>query len=88
MENAARQKLDHSMTFEILGEGLRLFEGWALIARSLQFPQALLRQSHVMLQVISQISKSQFTIWTSTPCASYICHPAIILHIKVISKTW
>ena len=32
MENAARQTLDHPMTFEILGEGLRLFEGWALLA--------------------------------------------------------
>ena len=30
MENAARQTLDHPMTFEILGEGLRLFDGWAL----------------------------------------------------------
>jgi hypothetical protein len=30
MENAARQTLDHPMTFEILGDGLRLFEGWAL----------------------------------------------------------
>ena len=30
LENAARQTLDHPMTFEILGEGLRLFEGWAL----------------------------------------------------------
>jgi hypothetical protein len=30
MESAARQTLDHPMTFEILGEGLRLFEGWAL----------------------------------------------------------
>jgi hypothetical protein len=30
MENAARQTLDHPMSFEILGEGLRLFEGWAL----------------------------------------------------------
>jgi hypothetical protein len=29
-ENAARLTLDHPMTFEILGEGLRLFEGWAL----------------------------------------------------------
>lgn len=31
IENAARQTLDHPMTFEILGEGLRLFEGWALL---------------------------------------------------------
>jgi BTB/POZ domain len=30
MENAARMTLDHPMTFEILGEGLRLFEGWTL----------------------------------------------------------
>jgi hypothetical protein len=30
MENAAGQSLDHPMTFEALGEGLRLFEGWAL----------------------------------------------------------
>ncbi|KAF8491478.1 hypothetical protein F5888DRAFT_1052804 [Russula emetica] len=30
MEKAARQTLDHSMTFEALGKGLRLFEGWAL----------------------------------------------------------
>ena len=32
MENAARLTLDHPMTFETLGEGLRLFEGWALRA--------------------------------------------------------
>jgi len=30
MENAARQTLDLPMTFETLGEGLRLFDGWAL----------------------------------------------------------
>ena len=30
MENAARQTLEHPMTFETLGEGLRFFEGWAL----------------------------------------------------------
>jgi hypothetical protein len=30
MENTARLTLDHPMTFETLGEGLRLFEGWAL----------------------------------------------------------
>ncbi len=30
MKEVARQTLDHPMTFEILGEGLRLFEGWAL----------------------------------------------------------
>jgi hypothetical protein len=30
MENAARLTLNHPMTFENLGEGLRLFEGSAL----------------------------------------------------------
>lgn len=30
MENAAHQTLDHPMTFEVLGEGLRLFEVGAL----------------------------------------------------------
>lgn len=30
MENAARQTLDHPMTFEVLGKELRLFEGSAL----------------------------------------------------------
>ena len=30
MEDAARQTLDYPVTFEILGEGLRLFEGSAL----------------------------------------------------------
>ena len=30
MENAARKTLDYPLTFEALGEELRLFEGWAL----------------------------------------------------------
>ena len=30
MDNAARSTVYHPMTFETLGEGLRLFEGWAL----------------------------------------------------------
>jgi BTB/POZ domain-containing protein len=30
MEDAARKTLDYPLTFEILGEELRLFEGWAL----------------------------------------------------------
>jgi hypothetical protein len=30
MESAARLTLNHPMTFKVLGEGLRLFEGWAL----------------------------------------------------------
>ena len=30
MRNAARRTLDHPMTFESLGDGLRFFEGWVL----------------------------------------------------------
>jgi hypothetical protein len=30
MENAARQTLNHPMSFKVLGEGLRMFEGWVL----------------------------------------------------------
>ncbi|KAH9957708.1 hypothetical protein BC827DRAFT_646409 [Russula dissimulans] len=30
MESAARLTLEYPMTFEVLGDGLRLFEGWAL----------------------------------------------------------
>jgi hypothetical protein len=32
MENTAHLTLDHLMTFEVLGEGLQLFEGWAAAA--------------------------------------------------------
>ena len=30
MDNAARQTLEHPMTFEVFGEGLRSIQGWAL----------------------------------------------------------
>jgi hypothetical protein len=30
MENAAHQTLNHRMSFEAIGEGLRFFQGWAL----------------------------------------------------------
>ena len=73
MENAARQTLDHPMTFEIIGEGLRLFEGWAL--RDL----ANFRRRHrdhlvTCFDSFLKIEKSLFDIiWI--PCASYIYHP-------------
>jgi hypothetical protein len=68
MENAARQTLDHPMTFEILGEGLRLFEGWAL--RDLANLRTRYRDNLVScFKSFLNIEESQFNIWTS--CASY-----------------
>ncbi|KAN0109490.1 hypothetical protein V8E52_009284, partial [Russula decolorans] len=67
MEKAARQTLDHPMTFEALGEGLRLFEGWAL--RDL----ANLRKRYrgnlkSCFESFLKTEESQFKIWI--PCAS------------------
>jgi hypothetical protein len=71
MENAARQTLDHPMTFEILGEGLRLFEGWEL--RDLANFRKRYRDNLVScLKSLLNIEESQFGIWTS--CATYNIH--------------
>ena len=71
MESAARQTLDHPMTFEILGEGLRLSEGWAL--RDLANFRKRYRDNLVScFKSFLNIEESQFNIWTS--CASYTCH--------------
>jgi hypothetical protein len=68
MENAARQTLDHPMTFEILGEGLRLSEGWAL--RDLANFRKRYRDNLVScFKSFLNSEESQFNIWTS--CASY-----------------
>ena len=68
MENAARQTLDHPMTFEVLGEGLRLFEGWAL--RDLADLRKRYRDNLVScLKSFLNVGEPQFNIWTS--CASY-----------------
>jgi hypothetical protein len=73
MENAARQTLDHPMTFEILGEGLRLFEGWAL--RDLANFRRRYRDHLVScFESFLKTEESQFNIWT--PCAFYTYHPA------------
>jgi hypothetical protein len=76
MENAARQTLDHPMTFEILGEGLRLFDGWAL--RDLANFRRRYRDHLVScFESFLKTNESLFTIWT--PCAlyltSYTYHP-------------
>jgi hypothetical protein len=68
MEIAARQTLDHPMTFEVLGEGLRLFEGWAL--RDLANFRKHYRDNLVScFESFLKIEGSQFNIWTR--CVSY-----------------
>jgi len=68
MEIAARQALDYPMTFEILGEGLRLSEGSAL--RDLANFRRSYRDNLVScFESFLNIEESQFNIWTS--CASY-----------------
>jgi hypothetical protein len=72
MENAARQTLDYPMTFEILGEGLRLFDGWAL--RDLANFRRRYRDHLVScFESFLKTEESQFKIWTT--CASYTSHP-------------
>ena len=69
MENAARQTLDHPMTFEVLGEGLRLFEGWAL--RDLANLRKRYRDNlKSCFESFLKTEEAQFKIWTL--CASYI----------------
>ena len=68
MENTARQTLDHPMTFEVLGEGLRLFEGWAL--RDLANLRKRYRDNlKSCFESFLKHEESQFNIWT--PCAFY-----------------
>ena len=70
MESAARQTLDHPMTFEIFGEGLRLSEGWAL--RDLVNFRKRYRDNLVScFKSFLNIEESQFNIWTSCVCYAY-----------------
>jgi hypothetical protein len=67
-ENAARQTLDHPMTFEFLGEGLRLFEDGAL--QDLANFRKRYRDNLVScFESFLENKDSQLNIWT--PCASY-----------------
>ena len=65
MENAARQTLDHPMTFEIIGEGLRLFEGWALrdLAR---FRKRCRDNLLACFESFLQLGQPPFNVWI--PC--------------------
>jgi len=61
------------MTFEILGEGLRLFDGWAL--RDLaNFRKRYRDQLVSCFESFLKTEESQFKIWT--PCASHTFHPS------------
>ena len=72
MKNAARQTLNHPMTFEALGEGLRLFEGWAL--QDLANLRRRYRDNlKSCFELFLKSEESQFNIWT--PCASYTILP-------------
>ena len=62
-EKAARQTLDYPMTFDVLGEGLRLFEGWAL--RDLANFRKRYRDNLVScFKSFIKPKESQFKIWT------------------------
>ena len=71
MESAARQTLDHPMTFKIFGEGLRLSDGWAL--RDLANFRKRYRENLVScFKSFLNIKESQLNIWRSCPDYSYI----------------
>jgi hypothetical protein len=66
MENAARLTLDYPMTFEFLGEGLRLFEGWAL--RDLVNFRKRCRDSFIAcLDSFMNVQPSVPNIWVDCP---------------------
>ena len=69
MKNAARQTLDHLMTFEVLGEGLRLFEGWAL--RDLARFRKRCRDNLVAcFESFLQLNQPPFNVWI--PCSQLV----------------
>lgn len=70
MENAARQTLKHPMTFEIFGDGLRLFEAWAL--RDLASYRKRCRDNLLAcFESFLKLGQPPFNIWTSCTDDSY-----------------
>ena len=68
IENTACQTLDYPMTFEILEEGLRLFEGWAL--RDLaNFRKRYRNNLKSCFESFLKAEEPKFNMWT--PCAFY-----------------
>lgn len=73
MENAARLTLDHPMTFEILGEGLRLFEAWAL--RDLANFRKRCRDNLVACFESFLKLGQPFNVWTTCTGGESYSHP-------------
>ena len=65
MDNAARQTLEHPMTFEIFGEGLRWIEGWALQDLA-NFRKRCRDNLVACFESFLQLGQSPFDIWA--PC--------------------
>ena len=65
MENAARQTLEHPMTFEIFGEGLQWIEGWALQDLA-NFRKRCRDNLVACFESFLQLGQSPFDIWA--PC--------------------
>jgi hypothetical protein len=63
-ERAAHQTLDHPMTFEILGERMKLSESWALRDLS-NFRKRYRDNLMSCLKSFLNTDESQFNIWTS-----------------------
>jgi hypothetical protein len=73
MENAARLTLDHPMTFEMLGEGLRLFEGWAL--RDLANFRKRCRDNLVScFESFLELGRPPFNVWMGCVQEQYNLH--------------
>ena len=79
-ENAARQTLDHPMTFETIGEGLRLFEGCAL--RDLvRFRQRCREKLVTCLKSFHEdqgTGPSRIKIWFGCPSQPWESRPAAL----------
>ena len=86
MENAARQTLDHPMSFEVLGEGLRMFEGWVL--RDLVNFRRRCRDNVVKcLDLFLDVRQGPSRIWAGCP---EVRAARIIVHVprKPVLPKW
>ena len=85
MENAARQTLNHPMTFEVLGEGLRLFEGGAL--RDLASFRR--RCKETLITCLDSFSKhpGPSNIWLGCPEVTQL-HPSLHMYGTLVLPKW
>jgi len=66
MERAARLTLDHPLTFKSIGEGLRLFDGWALRGLA-DFRHRCLRELALRMRSFLDGKNGPSKIWTGCP---------------------